>query len=92
MAGAFAALFDDDMVLVLPSQPSAAPLKNSNQEELKRYRNKALTLTSFAGFLGWPQISIPLGTVHEAPFGISLLGPAGSDQQLIRLAAEILGA
>lgn len=86
----FAALFDDDMVLVLPSQPTAAPLKSATLEELNSYRNRALTLTAFAGLLGWPQISIPLGQVHGAPFGISLLGPAGSDRQLIRLAAEIL--
>ncbi|EKF17120.1 amidase [Nitratireductor pacificus pht-3B] len=86
----FSALFDDDMVLVLPTQPTAAPLKSATLEELDSYRARALTLTAFAGLLGWPQISIPVGQVHDAPFGISLLGPAGSDRQLIRLAAEIL--
>ncbi|MCR4265005.1 amidase [Nitratireductor sp. ZSWI3] len=86
----FSSLFDDDMVLILPTQPTAAPLKSATQPELDSYRNMALTLTSFAGLLGWPQITIPLGRVHDAPFGISLLGPAGSDRQLIGLAAEIL--
>jgi amidase len=86
----FAALMRPDMVLVMPTQPSAAPLKIATHEELEGYRHRALALTSIAGLLGWPQISIPLGEVHGAPFGISLLGPAGSDRQLIRLAAEIL--
>jgi len=86
----FAALMDPDMVIVLPTQPSAAPLKIATLEEQESYRNKALALTSIAGLLGWPQISIPLGEVHGAPFGISLLGPAGSDRQLIRLASKIL--
>lgn len=86
----FTALFEPDMVLVLPTQPSAAPLKLSTQDELQTYRDKALTITSIAGLLGWPQITIPLGEVHGAPFGISLLGPAGSDRQLIRLASTIL--
>lgn len=87
---AFRALLADDMVVVLPTQPTAAPLKNSTPAELQSYRVLALTLTTPAGILGWPQISIPLGRVHDAPFGISLLGPAGSDRQLIRLAADIL--
>lgn len=88
--GDFGALMSPDMVAVIPTQPSAAPLKIVTQEELESYRAKALTLTCIAGLLGWPQISIPLGEVHGAPFGISLLGPAGSDRQLIRLAAAIL--
>lgn len=87
----FGALFDGDMMLVLPTQPTAAPMKNSTQTELEGYRNRALTLTSFAGLLGFPQISIPIGEVHDAPFGLSLMGPAGSDRQLIALAAAILG-
>ncbi|MCT7377544.1 amidase [Chelativorans salis] len=86
----FAALMDPDMVVVMPTQPSAPPLKIATQPELETYRAKALTLTSIAGLLGWPQITIPLDEVHGAPFGISLLGPAGSDRQLIRLATSIL--
>ncbi|WP_173932388.1 amidase [Chelativorans sp. Marseille-P2723] len=89
-ANAFSAVIDPDMVVIMPSQPSAAPLKIANQEELESYREKALPLTSIAGLLGWPQITIPLGTVHDAPFGISLLAHAGSDRQLIRLAGAIL--
>ncbi|WP_404934558.1 amidase [Nitratireductor sp. L15S-10] len=86
----FAALFDHDMVLVMPTQPTVAPMKNATREELDRYRSLALKLTAIAGLLGWPQITLPLGQVHDAPFGISLLGPAGSDRQLIRIAADIL--
>lgn len=88
--GDFSALLSPDMVVVMPTEPSAAPLKIATQDELETYRNKALTLTSIAGLLGWPQITIPLGEVHGAPFGISLLGPAGSDRQLIRIAASIM--
>ncbi|WP_274425797.1 amidase [Chelativorans sp. YIM 93263] len=86
----FAALFDPKTIMVTPSQPSAAPLKMSTQAELQSYRDLSLTMNSIAGLLGWPQISIPLGEVHGAPFGISLLGPAGSDRQLIHLASKIL--
>ncbi|EKF42366.1 amidase [Nitratireductor indicus C115] len=86
----FAALFDDDMVLIMPTQPTAAPMKSATAAELDSYRSLTAPLSALAGMLGWPQITIPLGRVHEAPFGISLLAPAGSDRQLIRLAAAIL--
>jgi amidase len=33
-----------------------------------------------------------IGQVESAPFGVSLLGPAGSDLHLIRLGREILQA
>ncbi|WP_309085151.1 amidase [Chelativorans sp.] len=88
--GDFSALMRPDMVVVMPTQPSAAPLKIATLEEQESYRHRGLALTCLAGLLGWPQISIPLGEVHGAPFGISLLGPAGSDRQLIRIAAKIL--
>lgn len=87
-----AALMDGDMIVVMPSQPSAAPLKIATQDELEKYRAKALTMTSIAGLLGYPQITLPLGEVHGAPFGISLMGPAGSDRQLVLLAQAILSA
>lgn len=86
----FGALFKPDMVLVMPTQPSAAPLKLSTQGEFQTYRDRALTITAIAGLLGWPQITIPLGEVHGAPLGISLLGPAGGDRKLIRMASSIL--
>lgn len=88
----FGALFEDDMVVVMPTQPTVAPLKSATLEELNTYRAMALTLTSIAGLLGLPQITMPLGEVHGAPFGISLMGPAGSDRRLISLASRIMAA
>ncbi|WP_157016363.1 amidase [Mesorhizobium xinjiangense] len=88
----FLASFGGDMVLVMPSQPSAAPLKSSSLGELESFRTRALTLTSIAGLLGCPQITIPLGSVDDAPFGISLLGPPNSDRALIALARQVLKA
>jgi amidase len=38
---------------------------------------------------GFPQLSLPLATRLGAPLGISLLGPAGSDRSLVRLAQQI---
>lgn len=80
----------DDGVLVLPTVPGAAPLAASSFEETQAYRERALHLLCLSGLSGLPQITLPLATVDGAPFGISLLGPAGSDLALVRLGRRIL--
>jgi len=54
------------------------------------FRDRAMQLLCLAGLSGFPQITIPLGRIDGAPFGLSLLGPAGSDRSLIALAANML--
>ncbi|MBD0414441.1 amidase [Oryzicola mucosus] len=87
-----AALLGSDCVVVMPTVPSAAPSIGLPQDELQAYRERALHMLCLSGLSGFPQITLPLGTVHGAPFGISLLGPAGSDLALIDLGRRILGA
>jgi len=89
---ALADLLGDDGVLVLPTVPCAAPLSASTPDELGAFRERAIRQLMWSGLSGFPQISLPLGTVEDAPFGISLLGPAGSDGALIRLGRRILEA
>jgi amidase len=81
-----------DGFLVLPTVPGAAPLKSASQEEMQAYRERALRLLCMAGLSGFPQITLPVGEVHGAPFGISLLGPPGSDIALVRVGRRILQA
>ena len=85
-----AELLGEDGVLVLPTVPGAAPLRTASQDELQAFRERALRLLCSSGLSGFPQITIPLGSVDGAPFGISLLGPAGSDRALVVLAGRIL--
>lgn len=80
----------DDGLLVLPTMPGSAPLKTSSADDLLAYRERALRLLCLSGLSGFPQISLPLGQVDGAPFGISLLGPKDSDMTLIRLGHRIL--
>jgi amidase len=79
-----------DGVLVMPTAPGAAPLKKASLHEMQVYRDQALKLMCLASLSGFPQITLPIGEVEGAPFGISLLGPAGSDIALIRLGRRIL--
>jgi amidase len=78
-------------ILMLPTVPGASPLHSATPETLQAYRERALHLLCLAGLAGMPQISLPLGTVEEAPFGLSLVGPPHSDIALIRLGRKILG-
>jgi amidase len=87
-----AALLGEDGVLVMPTVPGAAPLKNEPFDDLQAYRERALRLLCLSGLSGFPQITLPLGSVDGAPFGISLLGPAGSDHRLIGLSRMIIDA
>ena len=79
-----------DGVLMLPTVPGAAPLKSASFDDLQAYRERALRLLCVSGLSGFPQITLPLGTVHGAPFGISLLAGKGSDRRLIALARRIM--
>jgi amidase len=85
-------LLADDGVLVLPTVPCAAPRSDASTQEFSDFRETAIRLLCWSGLSGFPQITLPLGTVHGAPFGLSLLGPAGSDLALIRLGRNILAA
>lgn len=87
-----AELLGDDGILLLPTVPGAAPRKDLGFDDLQAYRERALRLLCLSGLSGFPQITIPLGEVDNAPFGISLLGPAGTDRQLIELTRTILTA
>lgn len=87
-----AEMLGEDGLLVLPTMPGAAPLKHTGFDEIQAYRERALRLLCLSGLAAFPQITLPLGTVDGAPFGLSLLGPAGSDRALIGLARTILEA
>lgn len=83
-------LLKDDGVMVMPTVPSAAPLVSTSFDDSQAYRERCVRLFCLSGLSGFPQITLPLGQVHGAPFGISLLGPKGSDRALIRLGRDIL--
>jgi amidase len=84
-----AQLLGDDGLLVLPSMPDVAPLISAEESSLEDYRNKALQMLCLSGLSGFPQISLPLASRLGAPLGLSLLGPRGSDSQLVSLARSL---
>ena len=83
-------IIGDNAVLALPTVPGAAPFSKEPFEALQAYREQALRLLCLSVLSGLPQITVPLGTVHGAPMGISFIGQRGSDRALITLAKNIL--
>lgn len=80
-----------DGVLVMPTTADIAPLIGETSEKLESFRNRSIQMLCLAGLSGFPQVSMPLGQRLGAPLGLSLLGPAGSDMSLVRLAQRIAG-
>ena len=82
-------LLADGTVLIVPSSPGAAPLKNASKESLDAFRMAALKILCPAGLAGLPQLSMPLASIHGTPLGLSLIGARHSENMLFELAIEI---
>ncbi|MEM8794432.1 MAG: amidase [Pseudomonadota bacterium] len=80
-------LLGDDGILILPSSPGAAPLRDTDPAALDDFRMASLDLLSTAGLCKLPQISLPVGETEGAPLGLSLLSGSGKDGTLMKVAS-----
>ncbi|MEM6849225.1 MAG: amidase family protein, partial [Pseudomonadota bacterium] len=76
-------------VLVMPTSPGPAPKRDADAASLDGYRIRALEILCPAGLAGLPQYSIPAGQVDDGPVGLSLVGPVGSDADLLEMVAVL---
>jgi amidase len=76
-------------VLVLPTVPGIAPIRNALPAETEDFRARALALLCPAGLARLPQVSLPLATLDGCPLGLSLIAARGSDTMLLALAKTI---
>jgi amidase len=74
--------------LVWPSAAGAPPLRGLPDDASDEVTGRSLTLAAPASLAGLPQVSLPLGEADGCPFGISLVGPRGSDRALLAAAVE----
>ncbi|MEQ5870710.1 amidase [Sagittula sp. NFXS13] len=83
------AVLGRDGVLLAPVVHDAPFRLDAPVEVFDDYRHQAMRLLCVAGMAGLPQVVMPAGRVDGAPYGVSLIGPRGSDLSLIRLAVQI---
>jgi amidase len=84
-----ASLLVPGTVLLLPSAPGVAPRRDADAGVFDALRAAALQLLCPAGHAGLPQVSLPLGRLDGLPLGLSVMGAAGSDEQLLALAERL---
>ena len=83
------ALLGADGVAVLPSAAGVAPRRDAAPAAVDAVRQRTMAITCIAGHAGLPQVSLPLRGARGEVLGVSLLGPAGTDLALIRLARAL---
>jgi amidase len=76
-------------IVALPSAPCIAPKIEMTADQSEAYRTRVMRLTCSAGLGSLPQVSIPVGTVSGCPVGLSLIGWAGGDEELLDLAVML---
>ena len=80
-----------DGVLLAPVVHDAPFRLDAPQEVFDGFRHLAMPFLCVAGMTGLPQVVFPAGKVDGAPYGLSIIGPRGSDRSLIGFAARLAG-
>jgi amidase len=63
-----------------------------NEAKVDEVRVRTMRLTCAAGLSGFPQVTVPRRGTDGLSRGVGLLGPSGSDRNLLILAARAGGA
>ncbi|MCU4159620.1 amidase [Acidiphilium sp. AL] len=84
-----AALLEGGAVLVLPTSPCPAPMRDADQPSLDIIRTRTIRVGIISAFAGLPELTIPVATVDGAPVGLSLIAGRGRDIALLELAATL---
>jgi len=76
-------LLTENTYLILPTVVDIAPLLDSSPKELDGFRRNSFQLLCIAGLCGLPQVTLPLLTIQDAPFGVSILAKQNMDLPLL---------
>ncbi|RTR31843.1 amidase [Robertmurraya yapensis] len=77
-------LLKDNGLLVIPTAPGEAPLKNLSMEKMEQYRSRTMQLTCIAGLTGFPQVTIPFVKEDGLPIGLSFIANEFQDLNLLK--------
>ena len=82
-------IFSQQRVVIIPTAANLPPLLNSTPAEFDRFRGDSFRLLCIAGLAGLPQINLPLMKIDGVPFGVSIIGAAHTDIELLQLACSL---
>jgi amidase len=82
-------MLEPDTIMCLPTAPFPAPPVGERRSAMWARRTAISTLTTIAGMLGAPQLSLPLGRVDGLPVGLSILARPGADGMLLAFARSL---
>jgi len=81
-----------DGVIVIPTAPGAAPLRDAPAAAVQAARAATMQMTCLASIAGAPAVSIPvLRSADGLPVGVTLVAARGCDQALLGLATAAGG-
>lgn len=80
------------VILLLPTAPGPAPLRDASQSDLELYRRATMPITCIAGLSGLPELTIPGATVDGAPVGLSLVAARGGEEMILDFARRMSAA
>jgi aspartyl-tRNA(Asn)/glutamyl-tRNA(Gln) amidotransferase subunit A len=93
IAGEIAFALEKHEILLAPAAPVVAPLRAEEDVEVGAGRitiRQALLSCAVPFAQGpFPALSVPAGEVGGLPVGLQIIGPPGSDERLIALAARL---
>jgi amidase len=82
-------LLGEEGLLVIPTAPGPAPLRNLHGEKAEQYRAKVMQLTCIAGLAGLPQVTVPV-EVYGLPIGLSFIANRNNDRKLLHWLNDFL--
>jgi Asp-tRNA(Asn)/Glu-tRNA(Gln) amidotransferase A subunit family amidase len=81
---------DAGFVVVHPSASGTAPPIDLAGTDKADVRGRTMTITAPAGLAGVPVVGLPLVWIGGLPVGVSIVGPRGSDEQILELACRAI--
>ncbi|MBU2958301.1 amidase [Paracoccus sp. 1_MG-2023] len=88
-AAHLAGILGQDGVMIAPATHDIPFRLDAPEQVFDTYRHEAQRVLCLAGMAGLPQVVFPAGRIEGAPFGLSLIGPRGSDRSLVALACRM---
>jgi amidase len=90
IAGRLDKLLANNAILLLPTVPDIAPLKNCPHDQTTAFRERAMGMLCISGIGRLPQVSLPLATLNGCPLGLSMIAARGNDEMLLAVAKQMV--